>query len=80
MSRDGAEVDRGFGANVLGSPAHALMHLVRVLDGQPEYQPLDAGEIITTGTITNMWPIAGGDRWTSDYGSLGLDGLTVSFA
>ncbi len=25
---------------------------------QPEHQPLEAGEIITTGTITNMWPIS----------------------
>jgi 2-oxo-3-hexenedioate decarboxylase len=80
LSRDGVEVDRGLGANVLDGPAHALAHLVQVLADQPEHQPLDAGEIITTGTITNMWPITGGERWTSDDGSLGLDGLTVSFS
>lgn len=80
LLREGAEVDRGIGANVLDGPAHALVHLVQVLAGQPHSSPLGAGEIVTTGTITNMWPIARGERWTSDYGSLGLDGLTVSFS
>jgi 2-oxo-3-hexenedioate decarboxylase len=79
LSRDGEAVDRGLGANVLDGPAHALAHLIRVLDDQPAHQPLGAGEIITTGTITNMWTIAIGERWTSDYGSLGLHGPSVSF-
>jgi 2-keto-4-pentenoate hydratase len=80
LLREGAEVDRGLGSRVLGGPAHALVHLVQVLAGQSKYPPLGAGEIITTGTITNMWPIASGETWTSDYGSLGLAGLTVTFA
>ena len=80
LSRDGVEVDRGLGANVLDGPAHALAHLIQVLDDQPGHQPLDPGEIITTGTITNMWPITRGERWTSDYSTLGLGGLTVSFS
>jgi 2-oxo-3-hexenedioate decarboxylase len=79
LSRDDAAVDRGLGSNVLDGPAHALGHLVQVLADQPAHQPLAAGEIITTGTITNMWPVASGERWTSDYGALGLDGLSVSF-
>jgi 2-oxo-3-hexenedioate decarboxylase len=79
LSRHGVNIDRGRGANVLDGPAHALSHLVDLLVGQPEYPPLAAGEIITTGTVTNMWPIAKGEQWTSDYGSLGIDGLTISF-
>jgi 2-oxo-3-hexenedioate decarboxylase len=79
LSRDGVVVDRGLGANVLDGPGHALAHLIRVLADQPAHQPLEAGEIITTGTITNMWPITNGECWTSDYGSLGIDGLSVSF-
>jgi 2-oxo-3-hexenedioate decarboxylase len=80
LSREGTEVDRGLGSNVLDGPAHALVHLVQVLAGQPEHQRLSAGEIVTTGTITNMWPIVCGQSWTSDNGSLGLDGLTASFS
>jgi len=37
------EIDRGTGANVLGSPLLALAHLVRVLAAQPEAAPLSAG-------------------------------------
>ncbi|MHB8466913.1 MAG: 2-keto-4-pentenoate hydratase [Acidimicrobiales bacterium] len=80
LARDGEVVDRGVGANVLGSAALALAHLARVLADQPGAAPLSAGEIVTTGTITNAWPIAPGERWTSDYGRLGLGGLTVTFS
>jgi 2-oxo-3-hexenedioate decarboxylase len=75
----GALVDKGVGSNVLGSPALALAHLARVLKGQPEAPPLAAGEIVTTGTITDAWPVAAGQTWTSDYGALGLYGLTLTF-
>ena len=36
--------------------------------GQPEMPPLRAGELVTTGTITDAWPIAPGQAWSSDYG------------
>jgi len=51
-----------------------------VLADQPEYRPLGAGEIVTTGTITDAWPIAPGERWTAEYGALGVDGLTLDFS
>jgi len=73
-------VDVGVGANVLGSPALALVHLARVLATQPEAPPLAAGEVITTGTVTDAWPVSAGETWTSDYGALGLRGLTLTFA
>ena len=79
LRRGRSVVERGVGANVLGGPAHALAHLARVLGGQPQFPPLAAGEIVTTGTITDAWPVAGRETWTSDYGVLGLPGLTLSF-
>jgi 2-oxo-3-hexenedioate decarboxylase len=76
--RRGAEVmDRGVGESVLGSPALALAHLVRVLNGQPSMPALAAGEVVTTGTVTDAWPVAAGDTWSSDYGTLGLPGLVL---
>ncbi|MFO1322502.1 MAG: hypothetical protein U1F15_00395 [Burkholderiales bacterium] len=72
-------VESGVGANVLGSPALALAHLAHVLAGQPDMPPLGAGEIVTTGTITDAWPIAPGQAWSSDYGALGIAGLSVEF-
>jgi 2-keto-4-pentenoate hydratase len=64
---------------VLGSPALALAHLVRVTSEQPLAPKLVAGEIVTTGTITDAWPVAPGETWSSDYGTLGLNGLTLKF-
>jgi len=79
--RQGADViDEGVGANVLDSPALALAHLARVLAGQPQFPPLAAGEIVTTGTITDAWPVRKGETWTSDYGTLELRGMTLTFA
>lgn len=72
-------VDRGVGANVLDSPALALVHLARVLAGQPAAAPLAAGELVTTGTITDAWPVRAGETWSSDYGTLGLPGIELSF-
>jgi 2-oxo-3-hexenedioate decarboxylase len=79
LSRDGSIVEHGGGANVLGSPALALDHLARVLYDQPEFASLAAGEIITTGTLTDALPIKSGEHWTSDYGTLDIDGLGISF-
>ena len=67
------------GSNVLGSPAHALAHLVRVLAQQPDAPKLAAGEIVTTGTITDAWPVTPEETWSSDYGELPLAGLRLSF-
>ncbi len=79
--RHGATVvDRGVGANVLDSPAHALIHLRDVLAAQPQFPPLAPGEFVTTGTLTDAWPVAPGQRWSSDYGALPVHGLTVEFA
>ena len=72
-------VDRGTGSNVLGSPALALGHLAQVLARQPESPPLRAGEFVTTGTITDAWPVAAGEVWSADYGTLGLPRLTLAF-
>ena len=74
-----ALVDTGAGANVLGSPALALAHLARVVATQPWAAPLAAGEVITTGTVTDAWPVKAGEKWQSDYGALGIRGLTISF-
>jgi 2-oxo-3-hexenedioate decarboxylase len=80
LSCDGKVMDHGVGANALGHPATALAHLADVLSRQPQFEPLAAGEIITTGTLTAALPIKAGDTWTSRYEGLpGVTGLTVAF-
>ena len=45
--------------DVLDSPALALAHLTRVLHDQGA-APVQAGDIVTTGTITDAWPVEPG--------------------
>lgn len=69
----------GFGSDVLGSPVHALWHLHELLKSQPQFPPLTAGEVITTGTWTDVCPIAPGETWMSAFSGVSLPGLTISF-
>lgn len=80
LSRDGKVVETGVGANALGHPATALAHLAEVLSHQPQFEPLAAGEIITTGTLTAAMPIKAGETWSSRYDGLpGVSGLILRF-
>jgi 2-oxo-3-hexenedioate decarboxylase len=72
-------IDRGVGANVLGSPLLALAHLVDLLERQPDAPPLSAGEIITTGVLTDAHPVAAGETWHTELTGLPLSGLKISF-
>ena len=71
-------VDQGVGANVLGSPLASLGHLVELLRNQPQAPPLRAGEIISTGVLTDAHPVAAGETWRTEVD--GLQGLSITFA
>jgi 2-keto-4-pentenoate hydratase len=71
-------VDQGAGANVLGSPLLSLARLVELLRTQPEAPPLTAGEIITTGVLTDAHPVAPGETWRTEV--TGLNGLRITFS
>ncbi len=74
-----AVIDRGVGANVLGSPLQALAHLVELLAAQPGSVALAAGEIVSTGVLTDAHPIAPGETWRTALDGLPLAGLEVTF-
>jgi 2-keto-4-pentenoate hydratase len=59
----------GSGANVLGDPRIALTWLANELSGLGI--PLQANEVVTTGTCVVPLAIAEGDRVTADFGELG---------
>ena len=80
LKRGDSIVDTGVGANVLDGPALALAHLAQLLVTQPQFPGLAAGEIVTTGTVTDAWPVVAGESWSSDYGSLGIDGISLTFS
>ena len=41
---------------------------------------LEAGEIVSTGTLTDAHPVAPGERWTTDLHGFAVRGLEVAFA
>lgn len=80
LSCDGRPVANGRGADVLGSPLAAIVHLLSTLDSQPNDVPLQAGEIVTTGTVTTACSVRTGENWRSELQGIALPGLTVDFA
>jgi 2-oxo-3-hexenedioate decarboxylase len=80
LSCDGRHVETGKGSNVLDSPLAAIAHLLTVLARQPDYAPVQAGEIVTTGTITTAQSIRAGETWRTEVRGIALPGLTVEFA
>ena len=68
-------VEQGVGSNVLDGPLQALSFLVKGL--ALEGKALQAGEIITTGTLTDAKVMTPGQRWRSHWlaGPLELSNL-----
>ena len=60
-------VDQGTGANVLDGPLHALQHFVQALRDCPGAPDLQPGDVVTTGTWTDAWPVAAGETWRADF-------------
>jgi 2-keto-4-pentenoate hydratase len=74
LRKNGEMVEDGVGANALDGPIQALAHLVALLKTDPLNPPLAAGEIVSTGTLTDAWPIAPGETWSAQYrGALDLE-------
>ena len=73
-------IDRGRGEIVLGSPLSALGYLVELLARQAEAAPLAAGEIVSTGTLTDAHPVAPGELWSTELVGLPLPGLRLRFS
>jgi len=78
LTRNGEPVDTGVGANVLDGPLHALLHFVRALRDCPGATDLQAGDVVTTGTWTDAWPVAPGEQWRAGFDAP-LSPLVVRF-
>lgn len=70
LVRDGQVVERGRGAAVLDSPLRALLHFVRELQACPGAPAIAAGDVVTTGTWTDAWPVQAGECWRADFDAL----------
>ena len=69
----------GGGANVLDSPLLAAAHVISMLKDQPQFEPIGAGEIVTTGTLTAALPIHPGETWCTEFSGIELEGLSIQF-
>lgn len=79
LTCDGQLMETGKGANVLGNPLLAVVHLMQVLASQLPHQPLQANEIVTTGTVTSAYSVQAGQTWQSVLEGIALPGLSVAF-
>jgi 2-oxo-3-hexenedioate decarboxylase len=80
LARDGVPQVEGGGANVLDSPLLAFAHLAALLARQDRFEPVAAGEIVTTGTLTDALPAHPGDTWSTTLTGIELPGLTLTLA
>jgi 2-oxo-3-hexenedioate decarboxylase len=78
LHRNGNLVEEGSGANVLDSPLHALMHFLIELRSCPGAPDVAAGDVVTTGTWTDAWPVRAGERWNARFDAV-LPTLEISF-
>jgi 2-keto-4-pentenoate hydratase len=79
LRKGDAVVDEGDGARVLDGPLHALHHFVRELQRCPGAPSLQPGEVVTTGTWTDAWPVAPGERWRAEFDAP-LPALDIGFS
>jgi 2-oxo-3-hexenedioate decarboxylase len=78
LQQQGRTVDEGTGAMVLGSPLHALRHFLAELRACPGATDIAPGDIVTTGTWTDAWPVQAGEVWRAAF-DRALPALEVSF-
>ena len=79
LLRDGVRVAEGSGRDVLGSPLLALAHLVELLNEGSQDARIQAGEMITTGTITLAQAMHPGERWSTQLNGIPLCAIAASF-
>ena len=77
LSNHGRVVEEGSGKNVLRSPALCLAELASAIPRRPGAEPLVAGELVSTGSLTTATPIAAGDVWRAEVSGLALPALTL---
>jgi len=80
MSKHGEFVEEGSGRNSLRSPASCLAELSTAVLRRIPSEPLDTGEIVSSGTLTAGHPTRKGDLWKVDVEGLSLPPLTLTHA
>jgi 2-oxo-3-hexenedioate decarboxylase len=77
LVRDDGLRRSGHARHVLGGPLRALGFLVEELARYPASKPLGAGEIVTTGTLTEAMPAIAGQTWNTQLVGIDIRGLRL---
>jgi 2-oxo-3-hexenedioate decarboxylase len=77
LLRNGEPAEQGGGRNSLRSPALCVAELATAISRRAGAEPLGAGELISTGTLTESRLIAPGEVWSATVEGLALPALTL---
>lgn len=71
-------VDEGEGTVVLDGPLTALRVWIDAMAAQPHGWQVSPGDIVSTGTLTDAWPLSPGQTWRTELSDDRLPGLRLS--
>jgi 2-keto-4-pentenoate hydratase len=71
------QVDEGEGALVLDGPLTALRVWIDAMAAQPHGWQVNPGDIVSTGTLTDAWPLSPGQTWRTELSDERLPGLRL---
>lgn len=71
-------VETGRADIVLDGPLNALRLWVDAMTAHTPHWPIRPGDVVTTGTITDAWPLAPGQHWHTALSDPRLSGLHLS--
>ena len=77
MLKNGEVVEEGSGKNSLKSPALCLAELAAAIVRRSPSEPLGAGEIVSSGTLTAGHPTTQGEMWTAEVEGISLPSLSL---
>ena len=77
LSKDGELVAEGSGKNSLRSPALCLAELASAMAKRSGTEPLAAGDLVSSGTLTESTPIQPGATWTAAVEGIDLPSLSL---
>lgn len=77
LERDGETAATGGGRNALRSPAACLGELASALERAAVRGPLQPGELVSSGTLTESQPLGSGQTWVAHIDGLRLPALTL---
>ena len=78
LSRNGEPVEEGSGRNSLRSPALCLGELASAIAKRRDQEPLAAGELVSSGTLTEGQRIHAGETWSAEVEGMALSSLTLT--